>query len=60
MKDDTPRQPNEERLIGQARADLEAAMGAETFAAARAAGAGLGEAELAALIAGTLAQPSGE
>ena len=60
MKDDTPRQPNEERLIAQARAELEAGMGAETFAAARAAGAGLGEAELAALIAGTLAQPSGE
>jgi len=59
-KDDAPRQPNEERLIAQARADLEAGMGAEAFAGSLAAGARLGEAELVALIAETLAQPAGE
>jgi predicted ATPase/DNA-binding winged helix-turn-helix (wHTH) protein len=55
-KDDAPRQPNEERLIAQARADLEATMGAEAFAGSRAAGARLGEAELVALISEALAQ----
>jgi predicted ATPase/DNA-binding winged helix-turn-helix (wHTH) protein len=60
VKDDAPRQPNEERLIAQARADLEAVMGAEALAGSLAAGAKLGEAELAALIAGTLAQPLAE
>ena len=60
LKDDVPRQPNEERLIAQARADLEAVMGAEAFAGSLAAGARLREAELFALIAETLAQPAGE
>ncbi len=59
IKDDVPRQPNEERLIAQARADLEAVPGAEAFARNLAAGARLGEAELVALIAETLAQPPG-
>jgi hypothetical protein len=59
-KDDAPRQPNEERLIAQARTDLEAAMGAAAFAGGLAAGARLGEAELVALIAETLAQSSGD
>ena len=59
-KDDAPRQPNEERLIAQARADLEAKMGAEAFAGSHAAGARLGEAELVALISEALAQAPGK
>jgi hypothetical protein len=57
-KDDTPRQPNEERLIAQARADLEAKMGVEAFAGSLGAGARLGEAELIALSSESLAQPA--
>ena len=56
IKDDVPRQPNEERLIAQARADLEARMGADAFAGCLAAGARLSEAELFALISEALAQ----
>jgi len=60
IKDDAPRQLNEERLIARARADLEEAIGAAAFAASLAAGARRGEAELVALISEALAQAPGK
>jgi len=58
VRSGAPREPNEERLIAQARADLEARMGADAFAGCLAAGARLSEAELFALISDALAQPA--
>jgi hypothetical protein len=60
VRSGAPRESNEERLIAQARADLEARMGADAFAGCLAAGTRLREAELYALISDALAQPTGE
>ena len=57
-KNDAPRQPNEERLIAQARADLEPKMGVEVFAGSLAADARPGEADRIALISEALAIPA--
>jgi predicted ATPase/class 3 adenylate cyclase len=53
-----PLQPNEERLIAEARAALEARLPPDAFASGLAAGASLGEGEMLALISEALAQPS--
>ena len=49
-------QPNEERLIGQARAALERQLGPQAFALSLGIGAALGEPEMARLISVALAQ----
>ena len=51
-----PRQPNERRLVAQARPELEAALSHAAFASNLAAGATLGEGELHAVISDALAQ----
>ena len=52
-----PRQPNERRLIGQARLGLGAALTPDAFARLLAEGAALGEVELHAVVADALSQP---
>jgi hypothetical protein len=56
LRSGRPRQPNEARLIAQARPALEAALGPEAFASKFAAGAALDEGAIAAIISEALAR----
>jgi tetratricopeptide (TPR) repeat protein len=57
MRDGAPLQPNEQRLIAEARAALAAVLLPDAFASGLAAGAALGDAEIHSLISKALAQP---
>jgi hypothetical protein len=59
VRADVPLQPNEERLIAEARAALEAELQPDALASSLAAGAALTKDEVFALISKALAQPLG-